>query len=279
MKSKIIVAAIGAFMLLANTIAFAQKDSMVVIKTEYGDVVLKLYNETPKHRDNFMKLVRGHFYDSLLFHRVIKDFMIQGGDPTSKRAKPEAMLGNGENGYTIPAEFNAKYVHKKGALAAARMGDNVNPLRNSSGCQFYIVQGRKFTEPELTANEQNINNQLKQQIFSNYINKPENASTKSALLRIQKNQDTDSMKIMNDKFTAIVEAEYAKATNFKYTPEQIQAYSTIGGTPHLDMGYTVFGEVVSGLEVIDKIAEVEKGTADRPKKDVRMFVEVYKPKK
>lgn len=279
MKSKILITAFAACLLLINQTASAQKDSMVVIKTEFGNIVLKLYNETPQHRDNFMKLVRKHFYDSLLFHRVIKDFMIQGGDPTSKRAAAEAMLGNGENGYTIPAEFNAKYIHKKGALAAARMGDNVNPLKNSSGCQFYIVQGRKFGEPELTANENNINNQMRQQIFTTYINKPENANTKNTMLRIQKKQDADSMKIMNEFVSKIVEAEFAKAVKFQYTADQKQAYTTIGGTPHLDMGYTVFGEVVSGLEVIDKIAEVEKGTADRPKKDVRMFVEVYAEKK
>lgn len=282
MKSKLITGAIALMLLLTVKNTQAQKatnENTVVVKTEFGDMVVKLYDETPQHRDNFLKLVKSNFYDSLLFHRVIKDFMIQGGDPTSKNAKPEAMLGNGENGYTIPAEFNAKYTHKKGALAAARMGDNVNPLKNSSGCQFYIVQGRVFTDAELTANEQNINNQLKQQIFMKYINKPENANTKTTMLRIQKNQDADSMKIMNDFITKIVEEEYVKTPKFQYTPEQRKEYTTIGGTPHLDMGYTVFGEVVSGMEVIDKVAAVEKGTADRPKKDIRMSVKLMKDKK
>jgi len=252
-----------------------QKDSVVIVKTEFGDIILRLYNETPKHRDNFMKLVRNHFYDSLLFHRVIKDFMIQGGDPQSKRATPEASLGNGENGYTIPPEFNPAFIHKKGALAAARMGDNINPQKNSSGCQFYIVQGRKFTEADLSNSEGNINNQTKQQLFQSYISNPANEKTKNTLVRLQTNKNQDSLKILSEGFNKIVEDAFAKTIPFKYTPEQKTIYTTIGGTPHLDMGYTVFGEVVSGLEIIDKIGEVEKGAADRPKKDVRMVIMPY----
>jgi len=246
-----------------------------LIKTDYGDIIIKLYNETPNHRDNFIKLVNEKFYDSLLFHRVIKDFMIQGGDPQSKNAAPTATLGNGENGYTISPEFNPKFIHKKGALAAARLGDNVNPQKNSSGCQFYIVQGRKFGVNDLTSAEANINNQIKQQIFGNWINKPENINTKNTLIRLQKNQNQDSLKTLSEGFNKIVEAEFSKIIPFKYSPEQIKEYTENGGTPHLDLGYTVFGEVVSGLEVIDKIAEIEKGASDRPKKDVMMTIKEY----
>jgi peptidyl-prolyl cis-trans isomerase B (cyclophilin B) len=278
MKKVILTLAIIATSVFAFGANEAQIDSMVIINTDYGNIVLKLYNETPLHRDNFMKLVRNKFYDSLLFHRVIKDFMIQGGDPQSKRAKPDAMLGNGENGYTIPAEFNTKFTHKKGALAGARMGDNVNPQKSSSGCQFYIVQGRKFEEAELVGAENNINNQMKQGIFTQYINSPANAALKNTMIRIQKNQNQDSLKIMNDIFTKYVEAESAKMKPFQYSAEQKKDYATIGGTPHLDMGYTVFGEVITGLEIIDKIGMVEKGTADRPKVDVRMTVEVLTSK-
>lgn len=186
----------------------------VKIETSYGNMTVRLYNETPLHRDNFVKLVQQGFYDSLLFHRVIRDFMIQGGDPQSKNAGAGAMLGNGTTGYTIPAEFNPMLIHKKGALAAARMGDQVNPKKESSGCQFYIVQGNVW--------------------------------------------DTAQLQAMGRRFGKT------------FTPQQVAAYTTVGGTPHLDGDYTVFGEVVEGLDVIDKIAAVPCDRADRPKQDVRM---------
>lgn len=196
----------------AKSVADGEKPKMVEITTEYGKIVVKLYNETPKHRDNFIQLASEGFYDGLLFHRVIKDFMIQGGDPDSRNAGPDVMLGSGGVSYKIPAEFNPALHHKKGALAAAR--DN-NPEKASSGCQFYIVKGRTFSDQDLTMFESRM------------------------------------------------------AT--KYTEKQRNDYKTIGGTPHLDMGYTVFGEVVKGLEVIDKIAEVATKTGDRPVKDVKML--------
>lgn len=189
----------------------------VKISTSYGDMVIKLYNETPQHRDNFLKLAKEHFFDSLLFHRVIKGFMIQGGDPQSKHASATQMLGNGDVGYTIPAEFNPKLIHKKGALAAAR---TENPKKESSGCQFYIVQGKPMSDAELDQMQQHL--------------------------------------------------------GITYTPEQRNAYKTQGGTPFLDMNYTVFGEVVSGLDVIDKIAAVQTQPGDRPVQDVRMKVTIVK---
>ena len=192
----------------------------VKITTDSGVMVIRLYDKTPKHRDNFIKLANDHFFDSLIFHRVISQFMIQGGDPQSKNAQPGQMLGSGDVGYTIPAEFDTSFIHKRGALSAARMGDNVNPAKASSGCQFYIVQGKTWTDADL-------NNM-----------------------------------------------EMQRGT--KYTQAQRKIYKTVGGTPFLDMGYTVFGEVESGMEVIDKIASVPKAPGDRPLGDVRMKIEVIK---
>ncbi|MEJ6736429.1 MAG: peptidylprolyl isomerase [Flavobacteriales bacterium] len=198
----------------------SKKQTKVSISTLYGDMTLVLYNETPKHRDNFIKLVKSSFYDGTLFHRVIAGFMIQGGDPDSKTAEKEQMLGNGGPGYTVPAEFNKQFVHKKGALSAARMGDGVNPQKSSSGSQFYIVQGKKY--------------------------------------------DRKSLESMG------------KRSGTSYTEDQIKGYEIEGGTPQLDMNYTVFGEVIQGFDVIDKIAAVAKGRADRPKEDVKMTMKIVK---
>lgn len=217
------------FVLLMSVFSFAQKapkTSLILISTSFGDIKISLYNETPKHRDNFIKLVKEGTLDGTLFHRVIKDFMIQGGDPDSKNAVAGATLGEGGLGYTIPAEFVPSLIHKKGVLAAAREGDAVNPEKASSSCQFYLVQGRKFTREE-------IDKMLK-----------------------GKNARRD-----------------AKIT---YTDEQYKTYETIGGTPHLDMDYTVFGEVIEGLDVIDKIAEVKKDKRDRPLEDIKMTLKIVK---
>jgi cyclophilin family peptidyl-prolyl cis-trans isomerase len=191
----------------------------VKVITPHGKMIILLYDETPLHRDNFIKLVKKRFYDSLLFHRVIKNFMIQGGDPTSKNAAPgDTTLGNGDVGYTIPAEFNMKLFHKRGVLAAAR--DN-NPEKASSGCQFYIVQGKKFTDSSLDVVE-------------------------------------------------------TKRLKHKIPDYQREIYKTTGGTPHLDQGYTVFGEVIKGQEVIDKIAAEATNKRDRPLKDMRMKIRMKK---
>jgi cyclophilin family peptidyl-prolyl cis-trans isomerase len=215
--------------LLITGSCIAQKDSTVkkkdrkrdvLMQTTMGDIVIRLSDSTPLHRDNFLKLVKVGFYDSTLFHRVIKDFMVQGGDPNSRRAAAGVPLGNGSPGYTIPAEFRTTLFHKKGVLAAARSGDNVNPTKASSGSQFYIVQGKIFRQGEL---------------------------------------DTLETQRLNGR---------------KIPPIQRAVYTTIGGTPHLDQGYTVYGEVVKGLEVIDKIAVVQTSRAqdrDRPLQDVRII--------
>lgn len=228
----------GLLLLSIISNANAQKDSTikkkdrkkdVLLQTSMGDMVIRLSDSTPLHRDNFLKLAKVGFYDSILFHRVIKNFMIQAGDPDSKNAKTGIPLGNGGPGYTVPAEFRSTLFHKKGVIAAARMGDNVNPLKASSGSQFYIVQGKIFTDAELDA--------------------------------------TETSRLAGRKIPA----------------EQREVYKTIGGTPHLDQSYTVFGEVVKGLEVLDKIAAVETSKAadrDRPLEDVRIVkVKLIKRKK
>jgi len=196
---------------LFSTFGFAQK-YRAHLTTEYGTITISLSDKTPKHRDNFVKLAKEHFYDSTLFHRIIPGFMIQGGDPNSKNAKPGEMLGNGDVGYRIPAEFNKDLIHQRGALAAAR--DN-NPEKASSGCQFYIVDGKKFTEAEID----NI----------------------------------------------------AKSNHQTYTEAQKKIYETEGGAPHLDGGYTVFGQVTKGMDIVDKIAAQKKNKMDRPAQDQRIL--------
>lgn len=208
---------IGLFL---NLSLLAQERVKALIKTSCGEMIVELYNETPRHRDNFINLVKEGFYDETLFHRVIPDFMIQGGDPDSRGANPGVQLGNGGPGYTIPAEFAEGFYHKKGVLAAARLGDAVNPKKASSGSQFYLVQGQVFSEEKLRS--------------------------------------------------------FGLRSGKQYTSEQIKIYSTIGGTPHLDGAYTVFGEVVDGLEIIENIANQKRDENNRPVKDVGMSIRILK---
>lgn len=212
-------------LLLISTISFAQKkskkDYLVTLKTKYGTTHLVLFDDAPLHKANFIKLVEQKFYDSLLFHRIIDGFMIQGGDPESKTAKPNQRLGSGGgNMERIPFEFKANHVHKKGALAAAR--DN-NPEKKSSACQFYIVQGKKMTDEEIT--------------------------------------------------------QVAQRNGMNYTTQQRAEYMILGGTPRLDNGYTVFGEAIDNLDLIDTIAKQAKDSADRPKEDIKMSMTVKKMRK
>ena len=243
-----------------------QKMTQVEIKTSLGDIVVELYNETPKHRDNFLKLVNEHYYDGVLFHRVIKDFMVQTGDGNSKTAGPNDMLGNGDLDYTVPAEFvYPKYFHKRGALAAARTGDQVNPERASSGSQFYIVTGKVYNEPTLNMMEERLGDGKKQEIFQRRA-----MEHRTEIMDMQSKVDTTGLMALQNKLIEETEKEYALSP-VKFTPEQIQAYSTIGGTPHLDGAYTVYGEVVSGMEVVDKIQNSETGANDRPVQDIRII--------
>ncbi|EKD31324.1 MAG: hypothetical protein ACD_77C00346G0031 [uncultured bacterium] len=213
----------------------ARRSYFVIIKTTMGDIKVKLYNETPIHRDNFVKLVKKRYFDGILFHRVIDNFMIQSGDPDSKQRVPEKLYGDGGPGYDLPAEILPEIFHKKGVLAAAREGDDVNPKRMSSASQFYIVKGKVFDNEGLNAQEERVNKRNK-------------------ALGIE--------------------------TEYKISKERRDVYKTIGGTPHLDTQYTIFGEVVEGIEIADKIALVKTDKNDRPLEDVWIIsTKLYKRRK
>lgn len=248
------------------------KNPIVVIKTKYGIIKIKLYNETPKHRDNFIKLIKEHYYDSLLFHRVINSFMIQGGDPDSKYAQAGQILGNGGPDYTIPAEFVPTIFHKRGALAAARESDQINPTKASSGSQFYIVQGKIFSNEELNYLEQRINENKKNQLIGQMMNTPEYGWMKTKLDSMIKSGNPNAIQDFLNETNSVVEKEMNKIGIFKFTTEQRKLYTTIGGAPHLDGSYTVFGEVIEGINVVDSIASVNRDKNDRPIEDIRMFI-------
>lgn len=240
----------------------------IAMVTDFGTIKIQLYDQTPLHRDNFIKLIKDHYYDSLLFHRVIEHFMIQGGDPDSKNAKPEILLGDGGPDYTIPAELNKQLFHKKGVLAAARNSDLENPTRASSASQFYIVQGKVFSDSLLKIQAARITKSI---IFKNVINRPENKQLLIDYQRYNKAQLMDSVKYISDIINQQVEKELPTAIPYQFSAEQLKAYTTIGGTPHLDNNYTVFGEVYEGLEIVDLIAAQPVDKNDRPFKDIRIL--------
>lgn len=248
-------------------------ETVVSIKTEFGEIKVKLYNDAPQHKNNFIKLVNEGFYNDLIFHRVIKNFMIQGGDPISKNAESNIMLGGGGPGYTIPAEINPKYYHKRGALAAARLGGPKNPLKDSSGSQFYIVQGEVYRPGQLDTLVMGINNQRKENMLREKV---EAATDKLNEFR-QKN-DREGFNIFIAELREKVDSIYDADFKFDLTAEQREIYSTIGGYPSLDGEYTVFGEVIEGIEVVDKIAAVAVNNMNRPVQDVKMQVEIVTKK-
>lgn len=242
-------------------------ETLVKIETTLGDIEVKLYSETPKHRENFIKLVKNGTYNGTLFHRVIKDFMIQAGDPESKNAPKGKMLGSGDVGYTIPAEFvYPKYFHKKGALSAARQGDNVNPNKESSGCQFYIVTGKVYNDSTLLGMEKQKNDNKATLIFNELAQKH-----MKEVYKMRKENDEEGLYNLQEKLFAQAETEAAKQADFHFTPEQIKEYTTVGGTPHLDGEYTVFGEVVEGMDIVEKIQKVKTDRGDRPEEDVKII--------
>ena len=236
-------------------------ETQVRMQTNLGTITLKLYNETPLHRDNFIKLVKDGQYEGLLFHRVINEFMIQGGDVTSKNAPLNKQLGAGDLGYTVPAEFvYPRYFHKRGALCAARTGDDSNPEKASSASQFYIVTGKVYSEGEIKQLEKQKESRLKQAIFNRLQNE-----NKTTIMQYYKSGDKDSLAIMRDTLIGKTEIETEKRKEeTKLTAQQREAYTTVGGVPFLDNEYTVYGEVTEGIEIVDKIQKVKTNSSDRP---------------
>jgi len=247
-------------------------DYVVTIKTNQGDMVAILYDETPKHKANFIKLAQEHYFDSLLFHRIIEGFMIQGGDPDSKNSQAGQNLGMGGPGYTIDAEINPQFFHEKGALSAARLGDQQNPTKASSGSQFYVVQGRVILPPDMDVLriDQGELNAGFRQIMQNPSNKPLIDSLNT--IYMAGNMPEYERAVFS--LVPRIEKETGMKIFKEVSEEKIKAYTTQGGSPHLDGDYTVFGKVISGLDVIDKIAGLPRDNRDRPIEDVRMFVTV-----
>ena len=235
----------------------------VKIKTMLGDIVLRLYDETPIHRDNFVKLVKEGYYDGTLFHRVIKDFMIQGGDPDSKGAPAGKMLGIGGPDYTLEAEIKEGLFHKRGALAAARQGDEVNPERRSSGSQFYIVWGQVYNEGQIRQFSRQMKMQKVQDVFTKLA-----SEHRDEIMQMRRDRNRAGLQELQDRLAA--EAEKQAAGFAGLTEEQQKVYTTLGGTPHLDGQYTVFGEVEEGLDVVEMIQSSATGRGDRPVDDIEM---------
>lgn len=248
----------------------AQKRATIAtIKTNYGDMVAVLYDDTPKHKENFIKLANSHYFDSTLFHRVIKGFMIQGGDPDSKKAAPGSMLGRGGPGYTIDAEILPKYYHEKGALSAARLPDTQNPKKASNGSQFYIVHGRILDIEEMTLDQKKYDLALRK-----FFDNPANNGAFDSLGAAYQSGDEEQFRKLFLALKPRVINETKMDVTQTVPEDKLKIYSTQGGAPALDGHYTVFGKVIKGLEVVDKIADVQKDPADRPTEDVRMTVTV-----
>ena len=245
-------------------------EEVVVISTSYGDMIVRLYDVTPEHKSNFLKLTKEGFYDSTTFHRVIEGFMIQGGDPNSKDDNLRND-GQGGPGYTLPAEIVRGYIHKKGALAAARMGNDTNPDMRSSGSQFYIVHGRKRTERDLGQLLAQANNNIEQGLISTYVGAPENTDVKQRIDQAIMEGNTGIVSEIINEIKPLATKDFESLV---YTPEQSEIYMTQGGVPYLDGSYTVFGEVIQGLAVVDSIAQARKSYADRPVEDIPMMVRV-----
>lgn len=240
----------------------------VKIQTTLGDIIVRLYDETPLHRDNFVKLVKEGYYDGTLFHRVIKNFMIQGGDPDSKGAPSGKQLGVGGPGYTIEAEIKPELIHKRGALAAARQGDDVNPERRSSGSQFYIVWGQQYNASQIGQLQKQMEMQQLQSAFNALVQQH-----RDEVMQLRRDRNRAGLQELQDKLVAEAEAQ-VKAAGAGLTDAQKEAYTTVGGTPHLDGQYTVFGEVEEGLDIVEMIQQAATAAGDRPIDDITMKMEL-----
>lgn len=243
------------------------------IETRLGYMDIALYDFTPVHRANFIKLVKGGFYNGTLFHRIISNFMIQGGDPFSSNPERSHLAGQGGPGYQLPNEINFKGIHKKGALAAARMGDDANPQRNSSGSQFYIVQGKEVTEMELKHYQYAIQQDQIKFFSMEYMGRPECSWIHQLDIPKLQRENPEELNRLDAKLNAdLQEAWKNEGKPFTYTQEQIETYLKWGGTPFLDMQYTVFGEVVQGIDVVDALASVKTGSRDLPLDPIPMTI-------
>lgn len=240
----------------------------VKIKTSKGDIIVKLFNETPKHRDNFIKLVEEKFYEGLIFHRVIKDFVIQGGDPSTRNPQKDSLYGNKDAGYLLDAEFVDTIIHKKGAIAMAREGDDVNPQKKSSSSQFYIVIGRVFTKEQLNQLEIKVNKSRKELLYKQLF--------QNELSKLPDIYDQKQIEKINASIKKELEIAWLNTPKFKFSEKQIQIYTSIGGLPHLDGNYTVFGEVVEGFNFAEDISKVKTDSNNRPVNDIKMNIKLIK---
>lgn len=250
---------------MTQTTSVLQEDKYVTLHTTAGDIRLRLFGDTPLHQANFIKLATEGYYNDLLFHRVINDFMIQGGDPDSRNAPKGKMLGTGDPSYQLDAEIvYPHHFHRRGALAAARQGDQVNPERRSSGSQFYIVTGKTYTPEQLTQMERQLQMSAVKDEFDRLARQ-----NRDSIMTMRRNRDTAGLQALQEKL--VKEAQDAVAVNPPvFTPEQREAYTTVGGTPHLDGSYTVFGQVEAGMDVVDRIQHAETDRYDRPVDDIRI---------
>jgi cyclophilin family peptidyl-prolyl cis-trans isomerase len=240
---------------------------LIKIQTEQGEITIKLYNQTPIHRDNIVKLSSEKFYDGQIFHRIIQNFVVQGGDPTTKHAQPDTLYGDADSGYLLDAEIVDSLIHKRGALGMARDGDDVNPEKKSSGSQFYIVTGKIFTNQQLDELETKLNSKKKVNLYKSLIEK--------ALLSKKKSAKIDTISISLE-VSSKIDSIWETIPKLKFTQKQRSVYTTIGGIPHLDGNYTVFGEVIKGIEVADKLSSVSTDKNDRPLKDIKFSIIVLK---
>ena len=266
---KIMTALAFAVLLVNSACGFSGKKGEVEakIETEFGILKIKLYDETPLHRDNFIKLTKDGFYTDLLFHRVIKGFMIQGGDPDSKNATPGQRLGEGDLDYTIPAEFNPKFFHRRGVLAAAREGDQINPEKRSSASQFYILQGRVFRSGELDTLQLKLEESRKMNMMREKLK-----AIEPEMNKLSAEGKQDEMMARFNALKTVVDTEAAMLPPIRFSEEQRKAYTTVGGYPSLDNNYTIFGEVIEGMDVLDKIADQPVDQFNRPLKDIKFKI-------
>lgn len=268
-SKKVILAIV---ILLITKLTFGQAtNSIILIETNMGNMKIMLYKETPKHRQNFLQLIENGHFDGTLFYRVIKGFVAQGGSQDSRNAPAGKMIGYGSSNRTIESEFNKKYFHKKGAIAAPRKPDNVNVFKESDISQFYIAHGRVFSNEELTRMEKEVNVPLRKSIVKKFLT----PSKRLVLDSLKKAKKVDEFRAIAKTIKESIEFEYNSSTEkLEFSEARRKAYTTVGGVPHLDGNYTVFGEVISGLDVLDKIANLKTDENDRPYQDVKMKVKI-----